>query len=81
MNIELSQGSHFFHNLTSFSVSYFSINYDGKYRIDWDWLNSQEVITETEFVKHVRLKQPLIIKVDGRTGMGVIKKCKTKINQ
>lgn len=74
INVELSQGSHFFHNLSSFNVCYFSINYDGKFSIDWDWLNSQKLINETEFVRHVRLNKPLKIKVDGRKGIGVIKK-------
>lgn len=74
INVELSQGSHFFHNLTSFNVCYFSINYDGKFAIDWNWLNSQKIIKETEFVRHVSLNNPLKIKVDGRKGIGVIKK-------
>jgi len=74
INVELSQGSHFFHNLTSFKVLYFSINYDGKFKIDWDWLNSQSVFIETDFVKHIKLSKPLLIKVDGRTGRGIIKK-------
>ncbi len=75
INVDLSQGSHFFHNLTSFNVYYFSINYDGKFQIAWDWLNKQKVVAETEFIKHVKLQLPLIIKVDGRTGKGVIRKC------
>ena len=74
INVELSQGSHFFHNLTSFNVCYFSINYDGKFKIDWNWLNEQNTVTEKDFVKHVSLSKPLKIKVDGRTGRGVIKK-------
>lgn len=74
INVELSQGSHFFHNLSSFNVCYFSINYDGKFTIDWKWLDSQKLINETEFVRHVRLNNPLKIKVDGRKGIGVIKK-------
>jgi hypothetical protein len=74
MNVTLSQGSHFFHNLTSLKVSYFSIQHDGSFNVDWDWLNKQKIITETSLVKHVRLKEPLIIMVDGRTGRGVIKK-------
>jgi len=74
INVELSQGSHFFHNLTSFNVCYFSINYDGKFAIDWNWLNSQKIIRETEFVRHVSLNNPLKIKVDGRKGIGAIKK-------
>ncbi len=74
INVELSQGSHFFHNLSSFNVCYFSINYDGKFAIDWDWLNNQTLVNETEFVRHVKLNNPLKIKVDGRKGIGVIKK-------
>lgn len=72
MNVELSQGSHFFHNLTGFNVKYFSINYDGEFKIDWSWLNKQNVIEEKEFVKHIRLSNSLLIKVDGRKGSGVI---------
>jgi len=74
INVELSQGSHFFHNLTSFNVSYFSITYDGEFNVDWDWLNRQQIIKETNFVKHVKLVKPLVIKVDGRKSRGVIKK-------
>ncbi len=72
INVELSQGSHFFHNINSFNVSYFSINYDEKFKIDWNWLNEQEVVNEKIFVKHVGLKNSLLIKVDGRTGRGII---------
>lgn len=74
MNVDLSQGSHFFHNLSSFQISYFSVKYTGKYKIDWDWLNAQKVVEETDFVKLVKLSRPLTVKVDGRTGKGVIKK-------
>ncbi|HIH09636.1 MAG TPA: hypothetical protein HA254_03105 [Candidatus Diapherotrites archaeon] len=75
INVELSQGSHFFHNLSSFNVSYFSLNYDGEFAIDWEWLNQQKVVRETNFIKHVKLESPLKIKVDGKTSRGVIKKC------
>jgi hypothetical protein len=74
MNFEMSQGSHFFHNVTGFSVLYFSIPFKGKYAIDWDWLDKKESVAETEFVRHIRLENPLEIKVDGRTGLGVINK-------
>jgi hypothetical protein len=77
INVELSQGSHFFHNLSSFNVSYISINYDGKYSIDWAWLSKQKKISETEFVKHVELEKPLLIKVDGRKSCSVILKSST----
>ncbi len=72
MNVELSQGSHFFHNVISFQVGYFSVPYDGKYAIRWDWLEKQKSISETEFINHVRLKGPLRVKLDGRNRRGVI---------
>ena len=75
MNVELSQGSHFFHNLTSFNVSYFSIPFQSKSKINWEWLMSQTTIIETEFVRHIKLSSPLLIKVDGKKGKGIISKC------
>ena len=72
MNVEPSQGSHFFHNLSSFRASYFMVRFDGKYPIHWQWLNTQPVCRETEFVRHVRSEQPLRVQVDGRTGRGLI---------
>jgi len=73
MNVEPSQGSHFFHNLSSFQVSYFTVRpgWDGGI-IDWEWLQSQETVTRTEHLHHVHLAEPLLVRVDGRTGMGVI---------
>jgi len=68
----LSQGSHFFHNITSFKVLYLSVSHWDKDKIDWDWLNKQPVIQETIFVRQVRLPSPLNIIVDGMTGRGVI---------
>lgn len=72
MNPDLSQGSHFFHNITSFQVLYFSVKHSGQYRIDWDWLQQQRIAAETEFVCHIQLVKPLTVKVDGRKGAGVI---------
>jgi hypothetical protein len=74
MIVELSQGSHFFHNLSSFEVSYFMIPHHARPGIDWSWLDSQPVLAETEYVRHVRLSQPLVVRVDGRSGRGVIQK-------
>ena len=72
MSIELSQGSHFFHNLTSFKVLYFSIASRGPLGIDWQWLESRRCIDETGFVRHVEVDAPLSVRTDGRTGRGVI---------
>ena len=74
MNVELSQGTHFFHNLSSFQISYFSVKHSGHHKIDWNWLDEQKIVKETQFVKHVKLLSPLTVKIDGRTGRGVIKK-------
>ena len=75
MNPDLSQGSHFFHNLISFQVFYLSVTHTGPYAIDWDWLESLPFETETEYVRHVWLAAPLVVKVDGRHGRGVIQRC------
>ncbi len=73
MNVDLSQGSHFFHNISSFEVSYFSVRHDRDDRIDWDWLERQPPQSDTGLVRHLRLAEPLSIRVDGRTGRGVIR--------
>jgi hypothetical protein len=72
LDFSLSQGSHFFHNLTSFRILYFSVRHSGPYEIDWGRLNQQPAVRETQYVKHVRFDSPLGIKADGRTGRGVI---------
>ena len=74
VTVELSQGSHFFHNIISLGVSYFSIPHNGPFHIDWDWLGKQECLNETQFLRHVRLSAPLLVRVDGRKGRGVIYK-------
>ena len=74
LNVEFSQGSHFFHNLTSFNVSYFSVKISDSYKIDWEWLSKQHVEYETDFVRQVSLSSTLHTKVDGRSGRGIINK-------
>lgn len=72
MNYILSQGAHFFHNLTGFKVLYFSVGHAGRFVVDWNWLGKQAAVAETSFIRHVRLATPLRIKVDGRSSRGVI---------
>ena len=74
IDVDMSQGTHFFHNINSFQVSYFSVHHTGKYNIDWKWLNEQEVIEDMQFIRHIHLKSPMRVKVDGRSGKGVIEK-------
>ena len=72
INVELSQGSHFFHNLSSFRASYFMVRHDGPFKINWEWLNRQPIVQETELVRHVRLLDALTVRVDGRNARGVV---------
>jgi hypothetical protein len=72
MNVELSQGSHFFHNLSSFRASYFMVQHGRRPGINWDWLNRQPLVYETELIRHVRPTEKLSVRVDGRTAKGVI---------
>ena len=71
---DLSQGSHFFHNLLSFRVLYLSVEHHGPHRIDWNWLGRQPVVQSTAHTTHVRLPKPLEVRVDGAGGRGVIRR-------
>ncbi|MBI45231.1 MAG: hypothetical protein CMG66_03595 [Candidatus Marinimicrobia bacterium] len=79
LNPDPSFGSHFFQNLTSLRIGYFTINRN-KYKtvIDWKWLNKQNHIYQSEYVNLVELNQPLTIKIDGVNGNGIILKEETK---
>ena len=71
--IDPSQGTHFFQNLTSFGVGYFTINpFRADGRFDEARLNAQPAENETPYVRHVKLSTPLTIKMDGRKGIGVV---------
>ncbi len=79
LDVQPSQGTHFFQNLTSFKVGYFTVNFHtGKGQLDWEWLQSQEPVKELKYVKHVRTKSPIHIKINGRENKGVILKPETK---
>lgn len=72
--VEHSQGSHFFQNITTANIGYFFIKYKSKKDfIDWDWLKScSNIETETEFVRHIRVEDPFLIIIDGRKREGMI---------
>ncbi len=72
MDVELSQGSHFFHNISSFRVCYFSVSHSSDFRIDWNGMDALEAVADARFVRHVRTRAPLEVRVDGRRGAGVI---------
>ena len=72
-NLDASLGSHFFHNVTSMNVGYFSVNkgtHEGV--INWDKLKKQKVVEEGKFFRHIRFEKPLLIRMDGKKGMAVI---------
>jgi len=75
LNPDPSFGSHFFQNLTSLRIGYFTISkkFHKKY-IDWDWLKTLKTYKKTNYVKVVKLHNPLYIKLDGIEGEGVILK-------
>ncbi|MBN2236289.1 MAG: phosphoenolpyruvate synthase [Bacteroidales bacterium] len=73
--IDPSQGTHFFQNLTSFRVGYFTINPflgDGYY--DLDFLNQMPAHYEDKYIKHVRFDEPLLVEIDGKNTLGVVYK-------
>ncbi|KPK00060.1 MAG: hypothetical protein AMS20_15420 [Gemmatimonas sp. SG8_28] len=72
MDVEASQGAHFFHNLSSFQVCYLTVHHAAEPGIDWSWLESLPAVQETTFVRHVRAPAPLLVKVDGRSGRGAV---------
>jgi hypothetical protein len=74
VRVELSQGAHYFHNIINLGIKYFSLPFKEQCMVDWKWFASQEIISETQFLRHVRLKKPLKILVDGRRSRGVIYK-------
>jgi len=73
--IDPSQGTHFFQNLTSLGVGYFTINpfMDDGY-FDEEYLNSLPAELETEYIRHVRLDSPTVIKINGKKRTGVVMK-------
>ena len=71
--VDPSQGTHFFQNLTSFGVGYFTINAymnDGIY--NKEYLDTLPVVEETKYLRHVRFESPIVIKMDGKKKLGVV---------
>ncbi|NJD18897.1 MAG: hypothetical protein FIA95_06390 [Gemmatimonadetes bacterium] len=71
--IEPSQGSHFFHNISSLGVVYFSVGPAEPTDLDWEFLAGHPAVAETELLRHIRLERPLHVRVDGRSGRGFVR--------
>ncbi len=73
MAVEPSQGSHFFQNLTSFMVAYFTVNsLRNTGYINWDWLLSVNPFAQKTYTKHLRFDDPLLLKMNGHKNKGII---------
>lgn len=73
--IDPSQGTHFFQNLTSFNIGYFTINphyQEGIY--DVEFLDKVDAVFENEHLRHLRFDKPLVVKIDGSKRTGIILK-------
>lgn len=71
--VDPSQGTHFFQNLTSFGVGYFTINAymnDGLY--NQELLNSMPAVEETKYLRWVHFDKPLAVKMNGKKKIGVV---------
>jgi len=69
-----SQGSHFFHNITSLGISYLNVGPHGEDFIEWDWIKSRPAVEETAYLRHVRFDHPITLKIDGKTSRAVAMK-------
>lgn len=74
-NVDASQGTHFFHNLMSMNVGYFSVPFASKNDfLDLDWLMCRNKKISGDFFHHMEFDKPLEIKIDGKNGIAVIVK-------
>jgi CheY-like chemotaxis protein len=70
-----SQGSHFFQNITSFMIGYFTIGSKNKNDfIDWKWIMDQKPLESFNYIKHLQFNNPIVIRMNGRKNTGIILK-------
>lgn len=75
LNVEPSQGTHFFHNIASRKVGYLTVSKDSSDNfIDWDWIKMQKVVEKSNYFVHIVSEKPLLVKMDGKKGIGVVYK-------
>jgi len=70
-----SQGTHFFQNLTSLNIGYFTVNQEmGEGFVDWEWLANHPAVDEIGCVRHIRFEEPALVTMNGTTQRGIIRK-------
>jgi len=75
ISVEPSQGSHFFQNITSFMIGYFTVNtVHQKGFVAWDWLLEQKPLLTKNLTRLVRFNKPITIKMNGHQNKGIILK-------
>jgi hypothetical protein len=75
MAVAPSQGSHFFQNITSFMIGYFTVNpHNNLGYINWDWLLQQTPVESMTYTRHLQFSNPILIKMNGQKNKGVILK-------
>ena len=68
-----SQGSHFFQNITSFQVGYFTVNVDERIGfIDWEWLEHQPAAEQMKFTRHLEFEKTIVAKINGQRNKGIL---------
>ncbi|MEW6263082.1 MAG: PEP/pyruvate-binding domain-containing protein [Thermodesulfobacteriota bacterium] len=72
LKAEPSQGSHFFHNVTTLGINYLTVSHNKGDFLNWNWLSGLPRLEETNYVAHAVLESPFVLKVDGRKSHGVI---------
>jgi hypothetical protein len=79
MSVMPSQGSHFFQNIISFMIGYFTVNeYQHQGFIDWDWILQQQPFEQKKYTKLFRFEKPMLIKINGHQNTGIILKPEVK---
>lgn len=74
-SVDASQGTHFFHNLVSMNVGYFTVPFDSPTDfVDWKWLANQEAVERLQYFVHVEIDHPTVVKMDGRRAVSFIYK-------
>jgi hypothetical protein len=68
-----SQGTHFFQNMTSLRIAYFTVNpWAGEDRIDWEWLDAQPAVRGSKHLRHLRFNRPVAVRIEGVSNRGVL---------
>jgi hypothetical protein len=72
-NPDASLGSHFFNNVTSMNIGYFSVNKETSSGIiNWELFDEKYIVKKGKYINHIRFDQPLMVRMDGKKGMAVI---------